>query len=319
MVEFQTVWGWQPALYLFLGGMGAGALVFASVLTLIDRKQHSMTIGFSQWAAAIFMAVGLLLLLSELTNPARGIMAWESFVNFSSWMTWGAWGVLAAIVVSALAALCTMRTTAAGIAALWRGFKKVRPAICKVFAVLGIVLGMFVAVYTGVLLMSAPGIPFWNTVLLPLLFTISALDTGAALVEIISVAVGKRQPMSERCASLLEKSIIVMVVLEVVVLIAFLVSAGGEGAVGEAAAASVAAVTTGELAPWFWCLVVLCGLGAPLAASLLAMKSRGRNVSMIVMSGAAGALIGGCALRFLVLMAGAHADLVADTVATLLM
>ena len=36
-----------------------------------------------------------------------------------------------------------------------------------------------------------------------------------------------------------------------------------------------------------------------------------------MVAGAAGALIGGCTLRFLVLLAGVHADLVADTLAQL--
>lgn len=233
MVEFQTVWGWQPALYLFLGGMGAGALVFAGILTLIDRKHHNTTICISQWIAAACMAVGLLLLLSELTNPVRGVMAWESFVNFTSWMTWGAWGVL---------------------------------------------------------------------------------------VEIVSIVVRKRERMTERCSALLEKSVVTLVALEAVVLVAYLATVGGEGAAAEAATASVVAITTGSLAPWFWCLVVLCGLVAPLVASVLAMKARkGRDVSTIVVSGAIGALVGGCALRFIVVMAGAHADLVADTVMSLLL
>ncbi len=120
--------------------------------------------------------------------------------------------------------------------------------------------------------------------------------------------------MTDRCAELLEKAIIGMVVVEAIVLAAFLLTAAGEGAAGEAAAASVAAITAGSLAPWFWCLVVLCGLAAPLAASLLAMRAKkGSDTGIIVLSGALGALIGGCALRFLVVMAGAHADLVADT------
>ena len=39
-MELQTIWSWQPALYLFLGGMGAGAFVMAAVLFLIDRTRH---------------------------------------------------------------------------------------------------------------------------------------------------------------------------------------------------------------------------------------------------------------------------------------
>ena len=36
-MELQTIWSWQPALYLFLGGMGAGAFVMAAVLLPIGR------------------------------------------------------------------------------------------------------------------------------------------------------------------------------------------------------------------------------------------------------------------------------------------
>ena len=34
MVELQTTWGWLPAIYLFLGGLGAGAFLTVSILRL---------------------------------------------------------------------------------------------------------------------------------------------------------------------------------------------------------------------------------------------------------------------------------------------
>ena len=50
-MELQTIWSWQPALYLFLGGMGAGAFVMAAVLFLIDRTRHRLIVCVSMWAA----------------------------------------------------------------------------------------------------------------------------------------------------------------------------------------------------------------------------------------------------------------------------
>lgn len=61
-MELQTIWSWQPALYLFLGGMGAGAFVMAAVLFLIDRTRHRLIVCVSMWAALASLAVGLLLL-----------------------------------------------------------------------------------------------------------------------------------------------------------------------------------------------------------------------------------------------------------------
>ena len=104
-MELQLVWGWQPALYLFLGGMGAGTFIMAAVLYLIDPLKHKRIICASMWAAPVCVGVGLLLLLLELTNPLRGLMMWQSFSHFTSWMTYGAWGAFAAIVVFGLSAL----------------------------------------------------------------------------------------------------------------------------------------------------------------------------------------------------------------------
>ena len=127
----------------------------------------------------------------------------------------------------------------------------------SVLAVVGIVLGLCVAVYTGILLMSVPGVPLWNTLLLPCLFTVSALDTGAALVEIVAVA-PKRAVLSNKTHRLLEASVVVLVVLEVVVLAAFLATMQGSDlttATGATAAASVRLLAQGMLAPFFWLLV----------------------------------------------------------------
>lgn len=69
MEELQLIWGWQPALYLFLGGVGAGAFLAAGILVFMDRERHRTIAGASMWAAIACLGVGLLLLLSELTNP----------------------------------------------------------------------------------------------------------------------------------------------------------------------------------------------------------------------------------------------------------
>lgn len=322
MVEFQTVWGWQPALYLFLGGMGAGALITSAILAFVDRNSHRKTIAYSLWASAACMIVGLLLLLAELVHPLRGMLVWQSFVNPTSWMTFGAWGVLLA-VIAALVAAALMTPSVARIFGRSADASIDGKGISALLVV-GAILGLFVAVYTGILLMAAPGIPLWGTGILPVLFTVSAMGTGVALVELISAVIGKRERMTHACRSLLEKGTIVLVVVEACVLVAFLaIMASGNGSAEGSAQfaalnASITAITTGWLSPYFWCLVAGCGLALPAIASILALRMEGRDVSMIVISGAAGTLIGGCALRFIMLYAATHADVVADAVALLI-
>lgn len=337
MTGLQTVWGWQPALYLFLGGMGAGAFIMTALLYFQDRTRNAHVVCVSSWAAAISLIVGLLLLLSELTNPLRGMMLWQSFSHFTSWMTFGAWAVFVAVVVFGLMALLSTTgirrlfarprgssaeggnasSAAAGEPKVPAGVEKTRSFL----AGLGIALGVVVAAYTGILLMSAPGVPLWNTSVLPLLFTVSAFDTGIALVEIIAIA--SKRGVAEPSSRFMQRSVVVLVAVELLVLAVFLgMMPGFDAATGAGACARASASTmiSGGLAAPFWILVVVCGLALPLAAALLLLtkKAKGGMGHVLLMVGASGALLGGCALRFLVLAAGSHIDVVAQTVSMLL-
>ena len=208
----------------------------------------------------------------------------------------------------------------------WKWFEKRGVALRRVLAVIGIVLGAFVAVYTGMLLMAAGSVPLWSTPLLPALFTVSAFDTGVALVELVALALSKKDALAPKARVLMERIVVVLVLVEIAVLAAFFaVMLGGDvqTAVGATAAASAALLLTGDLAACFWALVAACGLAMPLAMAVagLVLHKRGKKKQhggTLMAAGAVGALIGGCALRFLILAAGMHADLVAETVMSLI-
>ena len=347
MTELQAVWGWQPALYLFLGGMGAGAFVTAAVLHFLDRGNTRRTVAASAWGATILLMAGLLCLITELTNPLRGMMMWQSFTNFTSWMAFGAWIVFAAVVVFGLAAVCATDATAALVQKVWKGFGAVRGRLLSALCVLGLFCGFCVAAYTGILLMSAPGVPLWNTSLLPLLFTVSAFDTGIAFVEVVMAALAGREHASRRTHKAMNVCVVALVVAELAVLGLFLggMLAGGAAGGAEALTGSLSAhmLVFGDLALWFWGGVVLVGLVLPLAMAIvgLARETKRGNAAMnpvedeaaagevqvarggqparcdgnrLAVTGAIGAMIGGCVLRFLVVMAGVHGDLVAQGV-----
>lgn len=322
MEGLQNVWGWQPALYLFLGGLGAGAFIAAMVAYFKNGQKKSSTVFASVCAAAVCLVVGLLLLLSELITPARGLMMWQSFSNFSSWMTIGAWVVFAAVIVFVLEALCLWDRAVAFVSKGNSSFGEAVPAMARVLGIVGCVLAFCVAAYTGILLMSAPGVPLWNTILLPCLFTVSALDTGIALVEVIAFVNRKKEGMGEATVLLLNRGVVALVVVELVVLAALLISMAmapaGESHTAAVAAQSAALIFQGELAPWFWILVVALGLAVPLVASFVTLRASGEKPHIVGLAGAMGALIGGCALRFIIMLAGLHADPVIDTIVQLM-
>jgi formate-dependent nitrite reductase membrane component NrfD len=278
------------------------------------------------WAAALCLILGLLLLLLELITPLRGLLLWQSFSNVTSWMTIGAWVVMAAVLVFLMTAVLTFPS----IRNRYRQERAKREKIDvvgKVLAIVGIALGLGVAVYTGILLMWVPGVPLWRTFLLPCLFTVSALDTGVALVEIIALVFYKKSPLSKKSLLLLEKSVIALVVLETAVLIVFAMamlngntgSAEASESFSETAIASIQLLITGDLAPYFWALFVGCGLFVPLLSAIIGLLGH-KRVRVIPMAfGALAALAGGCALRFLILLAGQHVDLVSDTLLRLVL
>ncbi len=317
----QLTWSWQPALYLFLGGMGAGAFIMAAVLFLIDAKRHKFVVCVSMFAAFVSLAVGLMLLLSELITPVRGMLMWQSFSNFGSWMTYGAWGAFGALAVFFVSALLAAAPVDARLQKAWKWYAKQGLKLRRVLAVIGMVLAVFVAVYTGMLLMTAGGVPLWDSPLLPCLFTVSAFDTGVALVEIVAVILSKKDPLAHKAASLMERIVVVLVVLEVAVLAVFLwtlLGADPATPAGAAGAASAKLLTTGGLSTVFWWMVVACGLVVPFAMALAALALRGKETRPLMAVGAIGALVGGCELRFLILAAGVHADVLGATVMGLL-
>ena len=358
MAELQAVWGWQPALYLFLGGLSAGTFVTAALLFFKDRERNARVVRIACWAALVCLAAGLGLLLTELSNPLRGMMMWQSFSNFASWMTIGAWALALAMVVFGLMALLSTPAVARRLGAeAGRGAAIDR--VRRVLAVAGSALALVVAAYTGILLMAAPGVPLWNTLLLPCLFTVSGLDTGVALVEVIAVAI--KAGVAPASSRLLSRCVAVLVVAELVVLAVFLglAAAGGAGVESVFAAAGAQLMLGGPLAPAFWLLVVVLGLALPLAVAVMQLRRGGAGEPVrgsasaakgtaggektassateekqpvaasspameekkpghgLALAGACGALVGGCALRFIILSAGVHGDVIGALVSSL--
>jgi formate-dependent nitrite reductase membrane component NrfD len=346
MLEAHLVWGWQPALYLFFGGLSAGTFVCAAALFFFTKDRYKKTINIAVWVAFACLAGGLLLLLSELTQPLRGLLVWQSFSNFSSWMAIGAWIVLIAVIIYAVTAILRTKLFVNLLSKFLKFLPRILGPVSNILFALGALLGLCVAIYTGVLLMSAPGIPFWNTLLLPCLFTVSALGTGIALVEIIFTLVedGKKpQPVEDEEAQpvdaeeahknlhkvrrALELAAIVLVVAETAVLFIFLNSMFAGGSIGYAinsysqefaAYTSAQNLTGGALAPYFWGLIAGCALGIPFLAAVVGLFIKGKMGKGVVLVGSISALVGGCSLRFLVLLSALHADFVSDTVFKLL-
>lgn len=301
MAEMQTVWTWLPAIYLFLAGLSAGTFLAIAVLRFWKPGKFQQTGTIGAWAAVVLLAVGLLCLVAETEKPLQAMILFTSFVNFGSWMTIGAWLLLVTFIVWLAYAVVTTPKLAG---------EKVGEGAKKVLAVVGAVLAVCVALYAAVLLLSAPAMALWNTMLLPVLFLVSAIDTGLALIVIV-LAVGPDKADAHELMPWIEKGVCVMVVLELIVLAAFVMMAGSSANV--AAAFSATQLTSGALAVPFWLLVVVVGLAAPLIVALTSVFSKKTMKPTMSIASAVCALVGGFTLRYVILAAGATASMIAPT------
>lgn len=276
------VWGISIVWYLFLAGLGAGAYA-TSVLIARKRPEAIALRRAGRIIAPVAVAIGLVLLMVDaeagFKNPLRFFYL---LTNITSVMTWGV-VILGAFMVANLATL---------------SIDLLGKRVPRVLEYVGLALALATAAYTGVLLGVVQTFPLWNTPLLPVLFVVSAASTGIASVLLAGCFIGSR----EQNTGLLERTRIALPCVEIV-LVALLLATVQSSASG---AASVEGIVTGSFAPLFWIGLMAAGLAFPLGTSIFELKRNGSGKPASVGLAAAaeiGVLVGGFALRFLIVMA----------------
>ncbi len=300
MTELQTTWGWMVAVYLFLGGLGAGAFCTAGFVSLVRGERFKATVRYGAWLSVLAIAVGTLFLLFETGKPFRALLLFKSFVQFSSWMTIGAWLLFAAILLDGLFAIYWTDRVVTLAGKLWRPLQEKRGVIRGVVAAIGIPINVGVAIYTGVLLSVLPFRPFWHTWLLPALFTASALSTGG-----VCIAAFEHLRDGGRRVNGLVRGVgafhLALILVEVAIWVGYMYTM----LTGTADMANSARILiSGLLAPVFWAVVVGLGLAVPFLVHVLQLSRLVRVPQPVFVLSIVAALAGGWTLRFLVLSAG---------------
>ncbi len=273
----QTEWRWLIAIYLFLAGAGGGAHIIGVTADFLGwTKVANIGVGLG-WPCVL---VGCLCLLGDLGNIGN---AWRvARKPDTSWIARGT------IIISVFMVLAFIHT----VLWVWPGtMAGADSGTRQVVGVIGAVFAFGTMVYTGLLLGDAIPIPFWNTVLLPILFVISALSTGAMAVILVGVVTGAQ----EAHLLTLGRVDILLIVMEALVLAAYL--HGSYRLPGSRMSAEH--LLTGEVAGMFWVGVGVCGLLIPLVLEAIGLHGPGAALASAL------GLIGGLCLRYVVLAGGA--------------
>jgi len=211
--QLQKDWGWLVAIYLFLGGVGAGAYTIAAVNGFFGKgAELSTALGLSIGFPAL--VIGSLFLLADLGTPKNAVLA--GMRPGSSWIARGFWIISAfmilAFVHSALHLFTDLGSTSGG------------RIVLSAIAVAGIVFAISTMAYTGILLGASKGIPFWRSGVVPVIFVISALVTGHFTILIGMVIFGNRAAMPGELRIMAAEAA-GLVVLEVLAILFFLQAA----------------------------------------------------------------------------------------------
>ncbi|MDA1091131.1 MAG: polysulfide reductase NrfD [Proteobacteria bacterium] len=317
----ELLWGLPVIGYLFLAGVGAGALtVSASVLLRGGgggfAGQHYSIARYGAFAAPLPLMIGCGLLIFELGSFEAG--NWFKWINLYktinlSPMSIGTWLLTGFIGISLLYAYTFLPKSP--------GLGGNKDSLRRGLAWVSVPLGIATAVYTGVLLGAMPARPFWNSPILAMLFLVSSLSTGVAIILLLkAVFPGKakdeaRTPMvaeyfkqRDNSAYILTASDLMLIGFELLVIFLFIMYAHlTVGAVKE----SVSVIQFGgSLSVLFWFGVVVVGLLIPAVIELYYVIPKLLNhqpfsvplgVEIIV---PIAILIGGFLLRYVIVVAG---------------
>lgn len=305
-------WGLPIIMYLFLAGMGAGAVTVSSSMLLRGgggRGVHHEIARYGALLGPLPVIIGTGLLVLELGSFEAGnyfrFLNLYMVMNLSP-MSVGTWLLTVFMATSVVYAYTYIHFVPffLGDRMVWR----------RRMAWANVPLGLAVAIYTGVLLGAMPSRPFWNSPVLAFLFMISALSTGIALI-IFTRALFTRGHLSEehreivhKSGYLLAASDTMLIGFELLVLFLFVMFA--YLTVGDVRYAIETILPGGPLSVMFWTGVVLIGLVIPGLLELYfvipsLLYRRKYTVSRYTeLAIAAAVIFGGFVLRYVVVVAG---------------
>lgn len=160
----QTLWGWPAVINFALGGLGAGWYIVALLAAGLER---SPGVTAASWAVPVLVLAGFAAVAGEAGRPLRGPRVLRRLGT--SWMS-----------RELLIGIAFVLLIAADLAFPLR-----------VHRAQALVAATLLAVAQGFILRRARGIPAWNVPIVPALFLLSALLSGAGMYLVVEAAAGR--------------------------------------------------------------------------------------------------------------------------------
>ena len=165
-VQHHEAAGVLIAVYFYLTGISAGSFILSTLAYVFGQEKYKPIGKIAVVLATVVLIIAPLALLIHVGRPFR---AWRLFynINFTSPISWG----------SFLLTLYPINCIIYGYFIFKNNAK-----MTKLFGTIGIPLAVSVHGYCGFILGFAKARHLWNTALMPVLFLVSAVVSGIALV-----------------------------------------------------------------------------------------------------------------------------------------
>lgn len=283
--------------YLFLGGLGSGAfLVYCATEVLAARAEDGWRYlsGMCQRPVLVVslgaLLVGCVCLLKDMARTDQVLLVFTR-IN------------LTPLSIGALSLAGLMGCLVLLIVALYHRRSR-RSWVVPAVKGLGAVLSMVVMAYTGFFLFGIGAVPLWSSPALPVLFVLSSLSSGIAVVlMVVSCQVLYPKAVARQMAALLKVDG-VLIALELICLAVMCFQLGGN----EAARLSFESLMFGAYQIAFVGGFLVCGLAVPLALELAAPFLPKRSLVFYIFIGSF-ILVGAFFLRYCAINAGVHLSL----------
>lgn len=291
------------AVYLFLGGAAAGAYVVQAALDICNdvaqrrgqrdyraprflcASTHQRVRRIVYGVSLAIIAAGILCLIADLGRPDA--FYYLLLYPTGSLISIGALA-LSLLSISMIASFCDAAFTL-----------NMRVRKCLLAAkVLGIPVAIVVMTYTGMLLRSVVAVKLWQSVWLPVLFVLSALSCGCAIVLLSMCSCEDRRATKRWEAGLMRADMAVVALESVATVLLLLDVAHATGFT------TIHSILLGSQSLLFWIGFVGCALLLPLSVEVALVVTRKRPGSAMAASVSTLVLVGGLCLRLVMVAAG---------------
>ncbi len=173
-------WGFWVALYIYFIGLSAGSFLLSTLVYVFNVKSLEAIGPLALIQAFICMVLGMVYIFIDLGHPFRFLNVFLYF-NPTSILAWES--LLYTVYIFIILAELYLVLSRNNGSVEWRSRSK---KWLKILGIIGIPIAVGVHGGTGAIFAVVKSRPTWNTGLYPIIFLISALASGGALLTFLT-------------------------------------------------------------------------------------------------------------------------------------